>query len=376
LSEIVKVLVSGDFCPRIKTEMLLLDKKYELVFKEVLSEFIGNDLNIVNLECPLTVRSKAISKTGPPLKANPDSIYALHYLQVQLAAISNNHIMDYGGDGLLDTISECRKAGIYVVGAGPTLLDARQPFLIQLKGMIIAVINVSENEFSSTYGSYPGANPLNPMDNYTDIVEAKKKADKVIVLYHGGNEYYELPSPRVKKTCRFFVDAGADAVVMHHTHIISGFEQYKHAPIFYGLGNFNFDWDDRIDQPWNYGYSVRLRFDEKKTEFDLVPHKQSNGTPGTLLLEGSEKKLFFQNISRLNAIIENDKLLEDNFFEFCERKSRLYDMYIQPYSGKYLSLLYHKGILPNLYSKQKKQLLLNLIRCESHREVILHLFSK
>lgn len=366
-------MVTGDFCPRNKTEELIVAGKYSLVFDDMVNEFNGNDLNIVNLECPLTNSVHALSKTGPNLKALPDCVNALKYINIHVAALSNNHIMDYGEEGILDTIKKCKEVAISTVGAGSSLIDAQQPFVIKIKNKTIAVLNFSENELSSAYGSSPGANPLNLIDNHQAITEARKHADIVLVLYHGGNEYYDLPSPRVKKTCRFFVDAGADVVIMHHTHIISGYELYKDVPIFYGLGNFNFEWEGRKDDPWNYGYSVRLLFKDGLTTFDLVPHKQSNGNAGTYLLDKSEKKQFYSNINDLNSVIQDDQQLEDRFDTFCIRKSRIYDMYLQPYSGKLLSSLRYKGLLPNLFASRKKMLLLNLIQCESHRDLFVHM---
>ncbi|NMW21087.1 MAG: CapA family protein [Chlorobiaceae bacterium] len=375
MHESIKILVTGDLCLRYRTEKLVLYNQCENVFQDVLHEFIDNDLNVVDLECPFTDNLKGINKIGPLLKSHPESIKALNYLGVHLAAMSNNHIMDYGSEGLKQTISICRHAGIDIVGVGINLNDARKPFFIDIKNNKIAVLNISENEFSSAHTGYPGANPLNLIDNYNDIVKAKNAADWVIVLYHGGNEFYELPSPRVKKTCQFFADAGANAVVMHHTHTFSGYEIYHNTPIFYGLGNFNFDWEGKVKQPWNYGYTVRFTLSENNTEFEVLPHQQSNGKQGTTPLSDPEKDIFFKQIEKLNQLVQDDVELEKQFIFFCEQKKRLYDMYLQPYSGKLLSPLYHKGILPDLFSKRKRRLILNLIRCESHRDILLHLLG-
>ena len=372
----ITILITGDFCIRDKTEKLIYQEKYEMVFKDVVNDFINNDLNIVDLESSLTKSQKGIAKTGPLLKSIPESIKSLNYLSVHLAALSNNHIMDYGVDGLNDTILMCKKAGIDIVGVGKNITEARQPFITEIHSKRIAILNFSENEFSSTYGEYPGANPLNIIDNYNDILKIRKLVDWLFVLYHGGNEFYELPSPRVKKTCRFFADAGADAVIMHHTHAYSGYENYDNTPIFYGLGNFNFDWDGRVNQSWNYGYTVKFILTENNINFKILPHQQSNGKPGTFPLLNTEKTNFFQNLESLNKIIQDDDQLEKRFISFCKQKKRLYDMYLQPYSGKIFPSLYNKGILPDLLTKQKKRLLLNIIRCESHRDIILQLLDK
>ena len=68
----------------------------------------------------------------------------------------------------------------------------------------------------------------------------RAQVEKVVVIYHGGNEYYPLPRPELKKTFHFLADIGADAVVGHHTHVFSGYEMYNGIPLVYSLGNFFF----------------------------------------------------------------------------------------------------------------------------------------
>src|SRR5690554_8220427 len=81
---------------------------------------------------------------------------------------------------------------------------------------------------------------MNIIYNTNQIKEAKATHDKVIVIIHGGHEYYNLPSPRMQKQYRFYAEQGADIIISHHTHCISGKEVYKGVPIYYSLGNFLF----------------------------------------------------------------------------------------------------------------------------------------
>ena len=93
--------------------------------------------------------------------------------------------------------------------------------------MKIAILNFCENEWSIAEDDSPGANPMDIIDNTNHIREAKASHDKVIVIVHGGHEYYNLPSPRMQKQYRFYADQDADIVVGHNTHCISGSEMYK-----------------------------------------------------------------------------------------------------------------------------------------------------
>lgn len=103
-------------------------------------------------------------------------------------------------------------------------------------------------------------------------------------LYHGGKEHYQLPTPRMQKDYRFFVDAGADVVINHHQHCYSGYEQYNDKYIFYGLGNFCFESTLR-NSIWNEGYMLKLKF-EDIISFELIPYVQCDDKAGVFIMQG------------------------------------------------------------------------------------------
>ncbi len=373
----IKILFTGDFCPQLRIHELVEQERYDLIFNDFKKELDGNDLNIVDLECPLTVEIKTIHKTGPHLKASPKVINALKFAGVNVVAMANNHIKDYRSEGLLETIQHCKNAGIATMGVGSNLKEARAPYYIELKGIRIAILNITENEWSNTQGDESGANPLDLVKNFNDIQEAKEKSDVVIVVFHGGNEFYELPSPRLKETFRFFVDAGASAVIGHHTHIVSGYEIYKGSPLFFSLGNFCFDWPGQRNSFWNIGFAVRLKFvKDREVSFDILPFKQNDDVAGVHALSTAEREKFDANIVRLNAIIADDDMLNEKFTAFCEEKKIIYQIYLEPYRNNLLASLYKRGLIPSFFSKQKKRLHLNIIRCESHRDVLLQILKE
>jgi poly-gamma-glutamate capsule biosynthesis protein CapA/YwtB (metallophosphatase superfamily) len=374
MSEQITILVTGDFCPQLRVEKLILEKRYDLIYNDFKSELENNDLTIVDLECPLIAEGKKVAKTGPNLKARPEAVGALSFANVNLVAMANNHIMDYGGEGMLSTIDTCRNAGIATVGVGKNLTEARKPFVITIKGRKIAVLNFTENEWSNTHGDQPGANPLDLVKNFRDIREARDTADFVLVVFHGGNEFYELPSPRLKETLRFFADAGASAVVAHHTHTISGYEVYKDTPIFYSIGNFCFDWQDQRNSFWNVGFAVRLKIAEH-VSFEVLPFKQNDTNPGIFRLTEEETKRFDEKIHHLSMIIADDAKLKAKFDEYCKSKAYVYNLYLEPYRNQWLAALRKRKLIPSFFSRQKKRLLLNITRCEAHRDVLLKYLS-
>jgi poly-gamma-glutamate synthesis protein (capsule biosynthesis protein) len=162
-------------------------------------------------------------------------------------------------------------------------------------------------------------------------------------------------------------------VIGHHTHIISGHEVYKGSPIFYGLGNFCFDWEGLQNGTWNKGMMLRLSF-QKNTPiaFEQIFINHNNEKLGVSLMDEEEVKNISDHILNLNKIIESDIELNAAFSNYANSLKPLMNTWIEPYKGKYLPGLHKRGWIPSLISENKKMLLTNLIRCEAHRDILLH----
>ena len=371
----IKILITGDFCPHNRIEELALDGDFGAIFNDFIDVFQGNDLNITDLECPLTTSEIARPKTGPHQKAHPECIKILKYAGINLAAMANNHMMDYDGEGARGTIELCKSNGIATVGIGRSIEDASKPYSINLKGKRIAILNCADNEFLSTPDGSVTCNPIDQVRLYYDIRNARQTHDFLIVIVHAGNEFYELPSPRTKRLYRYIDDLGADVVIAHHTHAWSGYEIYNSKPIFYGLGNFIYDWPGKLKSRWNQGYVVKLNVSDK-TEFEIIPLKQCNEIPGVSHLNSEEKKVFIKEMDRLNKIIADDNQLETEFKKYCKSVNPMYEAFIEPNFGKKIASLRKRGFFPKLMSQKKRLLLLNITRCESHRDVLLRMLKQ
>lgn len=366
----MKILITGDFAPQARLAKQVENKHFSEIFPENLREIIkAADFSFVNFESPIVEDGyKPIPKCGPNLHCTSEAAEAVKYAGFTGVTMANNHILDFGVDGLRRSVECCKSQQIDVVGVGENLEDAEKVLYTKKNGKTLAVINCCEHEFSIATDKTAGANPLNPVHQFYSIQEAKKKADYVLVIVHGGHEHYQLPSVRMQETYRFLIDAGADAVVNHHQHCYSGYETYKGRPIFYGLGNFCFDIDSIQDgTPWNYGYMLQLEFGEK-IEYDIYPYKQY-GKEGTILL--LPKTEFDATLRVLNAIIADSCLLKKKMEEYY-RKSVEFENYImEPYSGRVVSKLFDMGLLPSLISDEKRASIFNHVVCESHRDKLI-----
>jgi poly-gamma-glutamate synthesis protein (capsule biosynthesis protein) len=360
----LNILITGDFCPINRAEDALLENTvFDLSLVDL---FHKVDLNITNLECPLTHFDKAINKSGPALKANPKLVKALKSNYFNLVTLANNHIMDYGSQGLKDTLKILDRENISHVGAGE-IKDENDVFYYSQGGVKIAVINLCENEWSTIPHNGYAANGFSEIDAFYSINKAKVEADQIIVIHHGGHEMHNLPSPRLKKTLRFFVDCGADVVINHHTHCISVNEVYQDKPIYYSLGNFVFDNPNFKNSIWNYGMMVKLSIDSGKISTQEFYFKQFGERAKVERIDKIELPIDF---AKLYDIFQDDKKLEDHFKAFIKSKTRMYKTYLEPLKFKYYNALVNRGIAPSLWHPKKRLLLNNLMRCESHREIL------
>lgn len=369
----IKIGFTGDFCPINRIEEEFISGNWKHLFSEVIDFFQFNDLNVIDLECPLTTHGQRLPKTGPHLKGNPGTTEILEYLNCKLVATANNHFKDFGWEGMQQTYLELKNRSIEFTGSGSDYKEASSPHFININGVSVAFINATDREWSTTEGNEPGCNPLDAVALYNTIQDAASEADFTIVIAHGGHEHFNLPSPRIKKLYRFFIDAGASAVVGHHTHIIGAYEVYKNAPIFYSLGNFCFDWPGLRNNTWNYGMLLQLNLNKNKLiEFETTYIEQNNAQPAIKRVDENKKTELEQLQHYLNLTVMNEAQLQFLFDDYADSRKGVMNSWIQPYTGRYLPSLHKKGLLPNLMGKKKKQLLTVLTQCETHREVLLH----
>ncbi len=371
----MKVLVAGDFCPRGRVAELFEESDYDKVLGEVIPYTRQSDFSIVNLECPISNgNEEPIRKWGPNLRSSHHGVEALKKVGFDCVTLANNHFLDYGPEGAENTLKVCGDYGIKTIGGGRNLTEASEVFYRELGGKTLAVINCCEHEFSIATENSAGSNPLNPIQQFYSIQEARKKADVILIIVHGGHEHFQLPSPRMQETYRFFIDAGADAVVNHHQHCFSGYETYKGKPIFYGLGNFCFDSLNVKDRntSWNYGYMLQIEFCSKEIRTEIYPYKQCTENPAVEMLAHG---VFDNRLSEINAIIENEELLKQEVRRYYEDEKKKMAMLLEPLSIRGFSGLQYRGILPLLQSRKKVTQLHDYISCEALREKLEYYFE-
>jgi len=373
----MNLIIGGDFyINELLTENHTISNKLIELFTE-------SDFNILNLEAPITnlPKENKAYKTGPNTKMDSETVLSIfNKLKINTVSLANNHIMDYGSEGLTDTLKWCESNNIKYFGAGDNLDAANLPLVLDKNGTKVAILNFAENEWGIAGKNKPGFSPIDVISNVYQIKEAKKNSDFVIVIIHGGNEYYQLPSPEMVKRNRFYIENGASAIICHHTHCTSGYEIINNSPIFYGIGNFLFSLKSK-NPTWYNGQLIKIKIeDSQQLSWEMIPVSQSMDNFSLDLLDGKAKDVYINEINNINLVISSDMKLEFEWNKFIEKRKKGYLDVFNPVSAVTAGFL-KKGIyklrLSSLFIRKKNyRKILNNIRCESHNEACKSIIEK
>jgi poly-gamma-glutamate capsule biosynthesis protein CapA/YwtB (metallophosphatase superfamily) len=207
------------------------------------------DLVFINLECALTSATERWS--GDPdkpffFRADPAVVETLRIGHVRFASLANNHIMDFGTTGLLDTIAALDEAGIAHAGAGPTIDAASAPAVLSSGGWRVAVVAFAEypQAWCATNDA-PGMclTPVSVRPHDFGVIEtallrARAVADLVILSIHWGPNMRLRPPPGFRDFAHRVLRAGADVFWGHSAHLTQGIELVEGKPILYDTGDF------------------------------------------------------------------------------------------------------------------------------------------
>ncbi|MFB3855113.1 MAG: CapA family protein [Vicinamibacterales bacterium] len=233
------VLVASDWAP-IRAFDSLARHDPEALYGDVLPILRDADLRIVNCEAALTRAKKPVWKSGAVFKGEPAHAKALAAVPFDVACLANNHVLDYGVGGLRETIDILARHGIRTVGAGLDGKQAHAPLSIDVNGLKVHIVNVSEGEDLTASKNGPGVFGWDIPRALSEIAKCRQRGGAVICIAHCGLEYTPYPPPYVVGAFRSMADAGASAVVGHHPHVVQGVEWRGGRPIVYSLGNFAF----------------------------------------------------------------------------------------------------------------------------------------
>lgn len=368
MKEQLQIQILGDICPAWGFRNSFDEENEGKIFGDILPLLQNADIAIANLECPLSEKGKRAVKTGPCLRGKSSDMAVLKRAGLDVIGLANNHVLDYGQDAFEDTMQLAKQHDILTVGAASNADGAKKTLFFEKNGWRIGLLAFGEEEFNVAYEASGGANLFDPYRSLEEIAEAKKNCDYLIVLYHGGIEHYELPSPQLQKKCRAMVRAGADVVLCQHSHCIGTYEKYQDATILYGQGNAIFGRAEG-KQRWNLGLLVSIRLSEELKEISF--HVFEAKTDGIAFLPQEANLLRLEQMKKDSERIDDQAYLKERWDAFCAKQEAEYFPMLLCW-GRILNKanrIVGNRLAKHFVHKRKKMVAMNLIRCDAHREV-------
>ncbi|MBC3936554.1 CapA family protein [Undibacterium sp. CY7W] len=225
--------------------------------------FASTDIRIANLECVVAKEGQAADKNFT-FRAEPESLSVLKR-HVDAVSIANNHSGDFGRAAFSEMLTHLQTNQIQYFGGGNNLSEAHRPLIIERKGLRIALLGYNEFMPRSFEAGAASAGIAWSEDEQLllDIQQARNayKADLVIPFMHWGWENELHSNQRQQLLAKKMIDAGADAVIGGHPHVLQETAVYKGKPIIYSIGNFMIDALDNDAQ--TLGWVIRLELDKQ-----------------------------------------------------------------------------------------------------------------
>ncbi len=253
---------------------------YDMAFEKVKPILEMGDVVFGNLESPLTSSTKGLNKNGKiVLKGAPESVTALTSAGFNLLSLSNNHIMDYYEQGLLDTMELLDQNDIIHAGGGRNIEEARKLAIIEKSGLkigLLAYTDMAEIIFAGdpylSFAAGPEKSGVVPRKYETikeDIDKARGQVDLLAISLHWGIEESFRVTPEQIEFAHMLIDDGADIILGHHPHQFQGIEIYNNKPILYSMGNILFDQNESENME---SFIVDMKYKGTElTQFTAIP---------------------------------------------------------------------------------------------------------
>ena len=245
VSTAVTISAVGDMMLGGKARLLLKQEGYDYPFAATKYLLEQADIAIGNLETPLTDRGEPVVEKTYLFRNPPDKVApALKQAGFDIVSLANNHSMDYGRQGMQDTLLALQQNQIRYHGAGENLAAARKPVIFDLdNGQRVAFLAYS-NTFPEEFWAgkdKPGTAFGHERYVKEDVAQlVEQDIDVIVVSFHWGQERNTELRPYQPMLAHTAIDAGADLVIGHHPHILQAVESYKQGLILYSLGNYTF----------------------------------------------------------------------------------------------------------------------------------------
>jgi len=288
----LSLIVVGDIMLGGRTNKVIAEHGADYPFAAVLPSLRRASSVLGNLEGPFAQKARR-ERRNYSYRVNAELAPSLARAGIHVVTLANNHLLDCGRAGVLETLEVLTAAGVAPLGAGVDEKAAHTAVIRQQGRRRIGFLGYYWNRRCAATAVLPGSAMDPPEALEADIRSLRDRVDRVVVTFHWGIPYEREPSPSDRAKAHFAVECGADVVVGHHPHIVQPFEIYRGYPIFYSVGNFAFGSGNSRAE----GLMVGVRFEERNTIVNVYPLYVKNRDPRVhyqpkfLWGEGAERQL-------------------------------------------------------------------------------------
>lgn len=296
-------------------------------FAEV-EAYVDADVSLVNLATPLATAATSLNEEFRQ-QTRPEAARMLANSGIDMINLTHSNLMQYGAEGLSETLTALDRHGIYRVGAGRNATEARRPEILDVKGKRIAYLSyamggnnaaidtsalkdragasneavareVENFKRATAFQDRAGFNAQNMPEIVQDLQAIRDQVDWIVVNFRWVDHLEETPNFVQTNLARLAIDQGADVVVGYHPTVIQGGEIYKGRPIAYSLGDFVFKPDQPLQDQESAVLKVALQADQMQVEF--VPVRIRDSRPQTLT--GAAGQAVLQRIQTASSQFE------------------------------------------------------------------------
>jgi poly-gamma-glutamate capsule biosynthesis protein CapA/YwtB (metallophosphatase superfamily) len=270
----LSVIAVGDIMLGSRAKQVVALQGPDYPFAAVLPLLRRAPVVLGNLEGPFARTARRVRRNHS-YRVDPALAGALSRAGINIVTLANNHLVDCGRAGVLETLEALEQAGVAAVGAGRDERAAHGPVIRVAGGWRIGVLGYYWNRRCAARADRPGSAMDPPEALAADISALRQQVDYVLVTFHWGVPYERQPSTEDQAKARWAVDCGADLVIGHHPHIVQRAELYRGCPIFYSVGNFAFGTGNSRAE----GLLVGVRLAERETTVEAYPVYVKNRDP-------------------------------------------------------------------------------------------------
>ena len=363
-----RLILGGDVFPSDKNLELFEHGDGEKLFDgKIIDLFKKADYSICNLEGVFTNSSIPIKKVDPIIKAPLKAIDGYNVLNISCFTLANNHVTDFGNIGFEQTVITLDSKNIRYFGAGLAgKIDTH--IIIEAYEKKIGIYTVAETMFNTPTEKRIGVNIYDEYRVCKELELLKSICDYLIVIYHGGTEFFWYGSYLLRTRFHRMADSGADLITAQHTHCIGLQENYNGAYLLYGQGDFLFA---RKSSPYReYGILLEITVSEKiSVKRHLIKHVDNR-------VEYDKHQDFSEYDERSERYIAGD-VFESEYDSFSKEKMI---QFLEAFRGKniqdkvakkFLSTAKYNKYLLGRYTEKQLLRIISGIEFEEYRESLL-----